>query len=55
MYSIFIITNLILILVQKSQKETYQLRIFDLSTKTWLEKPVYEFILPKQSFASGIV
>ncbi|GET01241.1 hypothetical protein RCL_jg18961.t2 [Rhizophagus clarus] len=50
------ITNLIsltLFLVQKTNTEVYQLRIFDVINKTWVDKAAIEFILPETPFAKG--
>jgi len=35
--------------------EIYQLKIFDVTTKSWLDKSTLEFILPEDPFAEGIV
>ncbi|GET01240.1 hypothetical protein RCL_jg18961.t1 [Rhizophagus clarus] len=55
-FKMLFITNLIsltLFLVQKTNTEVYQLRIFDVINKTWVDKAAIEFILPETPFAKG--
>ena len=42
-------------LVPKSKKSIFQLKMFDINSKSWIDKCMLEIELPDKPFAEGII